>query len=91
MANSKQIISEAKVYCDGCGAGAAAFNTRKGAYRLHCPSCGRTAFFGSPVLLERAKHKLPLCSHDLVLKTAKISYSGWCSRCRLRVFAYDGI
>ena len=75
--------------CPVCGRRAAAFTTKKG-FMLHCPGCGATAFFNSPVLLERIATGDPLCSHgDTNWTQAKKGWTKWCNICRLRLFAYQ--
>lgn len=77
------------IYCP-CGSKGAVVETEWG-YYCHCPHCGRLSFFRNEALLEKvrlgAKH---ICDHDIQLKPCKGGQTGWCPKCRLRVFAPAG-
>ena len=70
-----------------CGSRAGISRTDWG-YYSHCPRCGRLCFFRNDSLLERIKlGAKTICDHDIELKACKGGQTGWCPKCRLRVFA----
>ena len=69
-----------------CGSKAAIVETNWG-YYAHCPHCGRLSFFRSDSLLEKIRlGGKSLCDHEIEFKNCKGGQTGWCPKCRLRVF-----
>ena len=69
-----------------CGSKAGIFEGRAG-YYCHCLHCGRLTFFKSDTLVERVRAGAKsICDHKVELKECKGGQTGWCPKCRARVF-----
>jgi len=87
MSRKRKTRNRTGVFVDcECGSRAAIYQTDWGFY-IHCPRCGMLSFFRNDSLLEKVKlGAKTICDHDIKLKDCKGGQTGWCPKCRLRIF-----